>query len=112
MIRHRSISIAVTAFAVFFLVFLGMRIALLEQHSKPKSRPRAVLKQLSKTPASSIKTDDQKHQPIHFVLIEAETPIVVQGLLALTSPPNNSHISLPETLNSRAPPFPLYLRCS
>lgn len=104
MIRHRSMTIAVTAFAVFFLVFLGMRIALLEQHSKPKSRPRAVLKQLSKTPVCSIKTDDQKHQPIHFVLIEAVTPIVVQGLLALTSSPSNFHISLSETLRSRAPP--------
>ena len=44
MILSRQLSIAITVFAVFFLTFLGMRLPFLEKSSKPKPRPRAVLK--------------------------------------------------------------------
>lgn len=105
MIRHRSISIAVTALVVFFLTFLGMRIALLDKHAKPKPRPRAVLKQITKTAASVIKTEQHKYQPVYlFANLETIRPEVVQGLLTSKLPPAFVPCNPYETPNSRAPP--------
>lgn len=106
---HRSLTATVTLCIVFFLTFLGMRISVLESTSKPKSRPRAVLKLSSTAPGGAVTIEQQQHQqtciypaPCHVIFMVAMADLMPAALrsgyslratsvLAGRSPPAVAH---------------------
>lgn len=52
--RSAFLRIAVVSCTIFFLLFLGMRLSFLDNTSKPKPRPRAVLNLFAKLPPGSL----------------------------------------------------------
>lgn len=105
MIKHRSISIAVTAFAIFFLTFLGMRLAFLDPHAKPKPRPRAVLKLLSKAPTTAVEiTKELQQQTADILTVYNYLPVIAAGFLLSASPQCFNPLTAVADPNGRSPP--------
>ena len=72
MTRNSIFITTISILVVFFLTFLGMRLSFLENSSKPKPRPRAVITHVVKTASS---TDCfKKHDFTPDLLIFHESP--------------------------------------
>ena len=104
MIKHRSISIVVTAFATIFLTFLGMRISLLDPHTKPKPRPRAVLKLSSKAPTTGLEIKKELQPVATIITVYTVTPSIVAGRILPASPQMLPPLTVLCAPTGRSPP--------
>ncbi|GFO65408.1 hypothetical protein M1B72_16750 [Geomonas paludis] len=67
MVNSRKVQVAAAFAVIFFLVFAGMRIALLDRSPGPKPKPRAVLNQCVQKEASASKADCSNACPVHAI---------------------------------------------
>lgn len=108
MIKHRIFITATTVAVIFFLTFLGMRLAFLDKSSKPKPKPRAVLNLSAKSASST--ACSLKHIPVPAFDISHElslhhipTFLLVKQYINPTSDSFRLHHSSPP--KDRAPPL-------
>ncbi|QWV94353.1 hypothetical protein KP004_03975 [Geomonas oryzisoli] len=67
MVNSRKVQVAAAFAVIFFLVFAGMRIALLDRSPGPKPKPRAVLNLSVQKEASASSSNCNNACPVHAI---------------------------------------------
>lgn len=107
MVNSRNIKAAAAFAVMFFLVFAGMRIALLDRSPRPKPKPRAVLNLCVKKAAST--TNCSETAPVHDIDGESHSHCGEEPLRRIFASTRllAAHPASPEnqTLHGRSPPY-------
>lgn len=106
MVNSRNVKAAAAFAVMFFLVFAGMRIALLDRSPRPKPKPRAVLNLcVKKAPAAS---NCSETFPVHAIDCELRSHSLCEPLRHVVASLRllAAHIAVPDTqtLHGRSPP--------
>ncbi len=96
-----------TLTVIIFMTFLGMRLPFLEHNSKPKPRPRAVIKLSVKTasPLNKIELQHDEHNQTAFITVANLPQLGQRGGLNFSAPLPYATSTLYPTLSGRSPPL-------